>query len=145
MANEDTFHLGIKALIRNNQGKILILHANMKLFDPPRPDHWDLPGGRVQREDEDLEKTLSREAKEEIGIKKKKIIKFFDSSVAKLRISGEEHWLILFTYLCSIGNTENISLTDDEHTEFKWCFPKEATKLLSVKFSDEFVEKLAKL
>lgn len=113
MANEDTFHLGAKALIRDQKG-----HG--------------------------VEETLRRELEEEIGVKNIRIYELLDASVAKLRIHFE-HGLILFTYLCSIDNPENIKLTDNEHIQFKWCSLKEAAKLIKVKFSDECVKKIAQL
>lgn len=85
MANEDVFHLGVKALIKNKQGKILILHSNPKHNDKNTPDHWDLPGGRLQKGD-DIEKTLQREVKEEIGIENIQIVKLLDASLSKMRI-----------------------------------------------------------
>ena len=77
MANEDTFHLGVKALIRNKHGKVLVLHTNMVKLPKGVTDHWDLPGGRLQK-GQDLEETLRREIKEEIGIKE---IKMYGTSV----------------------------------------------------------------
>ena len=143
MANEDTFHLGVKALIINKAGKILVLRSNPKKLTNNEPDHWDLPGGRLQKGDQNLEETLRREVKEEIGITQLKIIEFFDCSIAKLRIH-HKHGLVLYTFICSVNNV-NIKLTDDEHSEFGWFSPKEAAKLLSTKFSDEFVERLSKM
>ena len=49
--------------------------------------------------------------------------------------------LILFTYLCSIKNPSLVKLIDDEHLQFKWANPKEAAKLLKLKFSKELSEK----
>lgn len=146
MTNEDIFHLGIKALIRNKEGKILVLQANIKNFacGISAVEHWDLPGGRIKKGDS-IEKTLVREVEEEIGIKKIKIIKLLDASLSKMRISYMDAGLILFTYLCEIDNNIEIKLTDNEHIAFKWCKPKEAAKLLATKFSDSLVEVVKKL
>lgn len=141
---EDIFHLGVKALIRNNQGKILVLKANLKTFSGPAPEHWDLPGGRLKRGD-DIKKALKREIKEEIGIEKIKILEFLDASISKMRITIKDYGLMLFTYLCSIEDTDTIKLIDNEHTDFKWVSPKQAAKLLRVKFSDFLVEKVKNL
>lgn len=141
---EEVFHLGIKALVRNNNGEVLVLHANPKTNHKTTPDHWDLPGGRIQR-DEDIISALRREATEEIGVEKIKVIRLFDASISKLRLKHEDYGLILFTYLCDIDNTENIQLIDNEHTEFRWVNPKEAAKLLSNKFSDECIKKISEM
>ncbi len=143
MANEDTFHLGVKAVIKNNQGKILVLHANMKILDKDVADHWDLPGGRLQK-GQNLEETLGREVEEEIGIKDLIVHQLIDASISKMRIRPE-YGLVLFSFLCSIKDNQQIELTDDEHSEFGWFDTKDAAKLLSTKFSDEFVEKLVRL
>lgn len=144
MANEDSFHLGIKALIKNKQGKVLVLKANVKDFAKKVPEHWDLPGGRVQKGD-DVEKTLRREVEEEIGVKDIEVGELLDASVSKMRISSLDVGLILFTYLCTINDNHKIELTDQEHIDFIWCNPKKAAELLKTKFSDSLIEKVKDL
>lgn len=146
MANEDTFHLGIKALIRNQQGQVLVLKANIKDFKRGTAvvEHWDLPGGRVQK-GENINQTLVREIKEEIGVKNLRVIKLLDASVSKMRLFCTDAGLILFTYLCSLDSDTKIKLCDNEHVEFKWLNPKEAAELLKIKFSDSLVHTLEKL
>lgn len=145
MANEDIFHLGVKALIKNKKGQVLVLHSNPKYSrEDNTPDHWDLPGGRLQK-GQSIEETLTREVEEEIGIKHLKIIKLLDASISKLRLMQENYGLILFTYLCSIGDPDNVKLMDDEHTEYRWCSPEEAAGLLSTKFSNSLVEVVRKV
>lgn len=141
MANEDIFHLGVKALIRNKKGEVLVLQANIKDFKRGTSieEHWDLPGGRIQK-GSTIEETLVREVEEEIGVTKIKIVKLLDASLSKMRISHVDAGLILFTYLCEIDEGVKIALTDNEHLNFKWCEPQEAAKLLSTKFSDSLVE-----
>ena len=144
--NEEIFHLGVKALIRNNKGEILLLENNSEISKSTISEHWDLPEGRLEKGDS-LEKALRREVKEEIGIRKIKIGNLLDASVSKIRIvSGKNSFgLILFTYTCYIVDKSEVKLTDDEHVSFKWFKPSEAGKLLSVKFSDSLAEKVASL
>lgn len=138
---EDIFHLGIKALIKNKEGKVLVLQANLKDFNRGTSivEHWDLPGGRLQKGD-NVKQTLNREVEEEIGVKKIKIIRLLDASISKIRISYMDAGLILFTYLCEIEDGTKIELTDNEHIDFKWCASEEAAKLLSTKFSDSLID-----
>jgi 8-oxo-dGTP pyrophosphatase MutT (NUDIX family) len=63
--NEDNFHLGIKALIRNSKGEYLLLKTNKARIDK---EYYDIPGGRIKR-GEDIINTLKREVFEETGIK----------------------------------------------------------------------------
>ncbi|HEV2403361.1 MAG TPA: NUDIX domain-containing protein [Candidatus Saccharimonadales bacterium] len=48
-AIEDIFHLGVKALLKNDKGEILLLQVNPAKLNGKRTDYWDLPGGRVQK------------------------------------------------------------------------------------------------
>ena len=120
MANEDTFHLGVKALIRNKKGWLLVLHANMANLTKGETDHWDLPGGRLQK-GQYLEETLRREVEEEIGVKDIKIHELLDASISKMRVHFE-HGLILFTFLCSINEKREVKLTDDEQIMVGWSY-----------------------
>lgn len=66
--NEDCFHLGIKALIRNSEGKLLLLKVNpAQLRNHEGDPYWDLSGGRIHR-GSTIEETLRREVAEETGI-----------------------------------------------------------------------------
>lgn len=141
--NEDHFQLGIKAAIRNSQGKILILKTNPKHIHYTVAHEWDLPGGRLQK-GATVEETLKREVKEELGLNDIKIVELLDASIGKLRFPHDEG-LILFTYLCEIENHDQIALADDENIQFKWADPKEAANLLNVKFSDGLVGKVRNL
>ena len=66
--NEDLFQLGIKALIVNSEGHILLLKVNKEMLKGFSGDpYWDIPGGRIHR-GSTIEETLKREVKEETGI-----------------------------------------------------------------------------
>lgn len=145
-APEELFHLGVKALIRNKSGKILVLEANIKTHYVPRDGYWELPGGRIQKGGNFID-TLKRELEEEIGVKQVKIHRLFDASLSKHRVHFPQAsvGLILFTYLCSIPETEKITIIDDEHLRFDWVSPKKAAKLLESKFSESLTDKVSGL
>jgi len=54
---EDCFHLGVKVLLYDSEGRVLLLKKG---------PYWDLPGGRLQK-GETLMETLQREVEEETG------------------------------------------------------------------------------
>jgi len=141
----DTFQLGIKALIRNRKGEILVLKSNpnYKYITSKKSAYWDLPGGRLHK-DNSIEETLRREVMEEVRIKDIKIEKLLDASISKHR-PEKNLGLILFTFLCSIADTNVIKFMDDEHIDFKWCSPKKAASLLNNKFSDTLCEAVRNL
>lgn len=143
--NEGIFHLGIKAIIRNKNGEVLVLENNPKMADL-NPPHWDLPGGRVKNGD-NIERTLIREVEEEIGIEDVKIIGLLDVSISNFRVRAGKQivGLILLTYLCSIKDPSRVKLTDDEHIQFQWVSKEKAAKLLKLKFSDSLAKKIRNL
>ena len=147
--NEDLFHLGIKAIIRNPKGEILLLKINPKknkiTKDWNGQPYWDIPGGRIHRGDT-VEDTLKREVAEETGIKNIKKITPFEMVLANIRVpaGNDTVGLILSSYLCEVENEQKIKISE-EHIQAKWFDPVEASKLLEFKYPKEFVDKLKEL
>lgn len=138
---EDCFHLGVKALIQNGEGKLLLLRLDPKKIKDPRGE-WDIPGGRIHR-DESMEDALRREVYEETGLDSILQIIPFKMSLSPLRLptrSGHVG-LVLATYLCSCIDTNRIQLSD-EHIDFDWVDPKRAAELLKTNFPVELIEAL---
>lgn len=64
-AAKKLFELTVKAVILSEDGKVLILKRSDS--DRTAPGKFDLPGGRIE-DGEDIEDSLEREIKEELGI-----------------------------------------------------------------------------
>lgn len=147
--NEDVFHLGIKALIRNKAGKILLLQVNLeKLTIRDKGAYWDIPGGRIHR-GSTVEETLRREIEEETGITNVTSIKPLTMVMGNIRIplkDGTDLGLILAINECTIPeDSENSIVISDEHIAYNWFEPIEAAKLLEVKYPKQFTEIVANL
>lgn len=142
---EDVFHLGIKALIRNASGEILLLKVNPAKLKGTIKEYWDIPGGRVQRGDT-VEQTLRREVAEETGVTDIEDIQPLAMVLSNIRIplQPEDVGLILSVFTCSIRPDTPITLSD-EHIDLGWFAPKEAAQLLQVKYPQEFTSKIEKL
>ncbi len=143
---EDVFHLGIKAIIRNSRGEVLLLKTNpAELRGDNGESYWDIPGGRIHK-GTSIEEALKREVEEETGIATIKEFKPFSMVLSNIRIPTNDGsvGLILSSYLCEVENVENIKLSN-EHIEYKWFSPQEAAKLLEFKYPREFVEKFGEL
>lgn len=141
--NEDIFYLGIKALIRNSEERILLLKANPEqIKNASKEAFWDLPGGRVKKGFA-IEETLKREVEEETGISSFVFFRPFAIFVMPVRVvTGDiDIGLILSVYLCDIKIVPEIRLSS-EHTEARWCAPSEAASLLGIWYPKEFIEKL---
>lgn len=144
--NEDLFQLGVKALITNSKGKILLLKINKdSLKDFSGEPYWDIPGGRVHR-GSSIEETLVREVREETGITKIKNVKPFMMVLSSIRIplSNTDTGLILSVYVCKAKEPITVTLSN-EHKECAWFSPKEASELLKVKYPVDFTNKIVSL
>lgn len=140
---EDTFHLGIKALIKNAKGEILLLKVNPEALKNFHGEpYWDIPGGRV-RKGKSIEDTLIREVKEETGINSISNIKRLDMVLSNIRIpmGNDTVGLILAVYECSIPDNITIRLSK-EHIEFGWFSIQVTKQLLSIKYPQDFIEKI---
>lgn len=60
------FAIGVAALIRDQQGRILLVRRTYSRDEP-----WALPGGWLERHDQAFESALQRELREETGLRVK--------------------------------------------------------------------------
>ena len=143
--DEEKFHLGIKALIMNDKNQILLLKANPKNLKGNTPEHWDLPGGRVERSST-IEETLFREIREELGIKSIDIVDQFDVFISNMKIplENESVGLILLVFTCKLNYKSDFTL-GPEHLEYRWFNIDDAKKLLKLKYPESFIQKLDSL
>lgn len=141
-AKEKLFQIGVKGLITNTKGEILLLFSG-DWHLKHQTEHWDIPGGRVQ-EGHTLLETLQREMEEETGIKKITQPKFFTAAASNfpdIPIDGHMVGLLLMVYKVKIPDGSEIRLSH-EHSKYEWVAPKEAAKRLAYKYPADFTELL---
>jgi len=99
-----------KAVMLDEEGKVLIMKRSPKSISKESPWEWDLPGGHVQEGESDI-KGLQREIQEE----------------TQLYIRKAPDWFMLdgYTRFFLIREWEGEVTLSDEHTEYKWLDPKE--------------------
>jgi len=145
---EDLYNLGVKAIIRNNDGRILILKVDKRELMNRKgwngEEMYDLPGGRVER-GKTVEDTLKAEIEEETGLTLLKSKVFaMTMSAARLKNSlAGDVGLILAIYEVEVDN-KNIRL-NKENVGYEWMAPKEAAEKLLTKYPKDVCEKIAKL
>ena len=122
MQQKQLYHLGVKAIIHNNNGQILLL-KHVK-------GYWDLPGGGMQQ-GEDARTTLLREVCEETGLTALSDIKPDSMVLTNVRIAPNIG-LILWCHNCRLKIDQPIILSD-EHTEYVWVDPSEAKAMTSIR------------
>ncbi|HUC89512.1 MAG TPA: NUDIX domain-containing protein [Patescibacteria group bacterium] len=143
---EDCFHLGLKGLIRNNEGKILLLQVNKEKLDKTKESYWDIPGGRIKR-GETAEDALRREIEEETGIRDITSIRPFSMTLSNIRIPQprkQDVGLVLWVFTCNATIIDDVVLSD-EHIELGWFTPQEVMEKLRFKYSSDFIEQLRAL
>jgi 8-oxo-dGTP diphosphatase len=142
--NEDIYHLGVKALVKNKEGKYLLLKVNEKsLVANDLGEYWDIPGGRLKKGNTTVD-TLKREVFEETGINNIKVIKEIGTSISNIRINlkeGGDVGLILSVYEVEIIGDENITIST-EHIEYKFCSVSEVKELLKIKYPASLIDRI---
>lgn len=141
--NEDVFHLGVKALIRNTSGEVLLFKVDSNRLTgwEDRHDYWDLPGGRVKKGDT-VEETLKREFEEETGIKDLKVVRKLGMTLSPTRIAlkdGIDVGWILAIYECEAEGLDNLRLSE-ENNDWQWVGGEELRMRLGFVYEEEMVE-----
>lgn len=145
MSEEDNFHLGVKALIFNQENKMLLLKLNPRKWDLVMGGGqvtWDLPGGRMHK-GETPQEALKREVQEETGLSSIENIQSVSMDLTELRIpvGAEDVGLIYLTYSCQVGEDLSIQLSH-EHHGYTWASPSEAGTMLPPDFPSGLRSKL---
>lgn len=131
MDEQIILQVGVKALLKNKDGRFLLLRRNPKKY-PEVELQWDIPGGRIDP-GATLMENLKREIKEETAlnlISEPKLVAAQDI----LKIAGRH--VVRLTY---IGEIEGEPQIDAESLEFKWF---RADELKHEKDLDGFLREL---
>ncbi len=127
--------VGVKSLLINKDKKILLIKKDLKDAKAKGMKvSWDIPGGRINM-DENLEKALKREIREETGITAiKPLFLIGAQDIFKL----EKH-IVRLTYISRVTSSK-VSLSN-EHSEYRWFTWAEILKLPQI---DEYLRLILK-
>lgn len=143
MSKEKLFFVGVKGLVQNQDGKFLLLLADVTKFRKNITPYWDIPGGRV-KQGNTIEQTLAREIEEETGVTDIGTPVFLTSVVSNHEIpldDGSEAGLILMVYKVQIPENSDIAISE-EHETYEWVDRDEAANRLQHKYPREFTDAL---
>lgn len=122
----DLYFLGVKAVIVNDQGQVLLLKAK---------DYWDLPGGRTQVGETETE-ALIRELAEETGLHVTVGRHLgMHLSPARLRADGRESAGLIFSVYRCAADAYDVTISA-EHIAHEWMSPERAASELKSKFGE---------
>lgn len=117
------FKVAVKGIIRNKEGKILVVKRSDG--DDHLPGVWETPGGGID-EEETPSKALEREVSEETGLAI--VVKEPFNVFTFRRDDGE--FRIGVTFLCDhVSGDVKLS---HEHSDYQWILPSEFENLLSI-------------
>jgi 8-oxo-dGTP pyrophosphatase MutT (NUDIX family) len=139
---EKLFYIGVKGLIKNKQGKILLLKADTSSHRRDKTAYWDIPGGRID-EGESVLDALKREIKEETGINKLENHEFFTAVISNHQIPHGRQviGLALMIYVVKVPAGSKVKLSE-EHVAYEWVSRTEARQRLTHKYPKEFTDQL---
>ena len=142
MALQKLFFVGVKGLIRNARGDILLLHAGPSPWRDRKESYWDLPGGRIEEGDDELT-TLRKEIREETGIRdiynEDYLQTVLSTPVLPIKDNDRTAGLLLRIWQVKIREENEITISQ-EHIGYEWVSPAEAAKRLRSKYLPDFCE-----
>jgi len=130
--NSITLQVGVKALLKNKEGKFLFVRRNPIKYPEVGPK-WDIVGGRIDP-GSTLMENLRREVMEEVKLELKNDPKLVAAQDI-LRVPGRH--VVRLTF---VGTIDGEPQLDSDHMEFKWFTLGELKELtrevLDVYFKD---------
>jgi 8-oxo-dGTP diphosphatase len=102
--------------IISQKGKVLLLKRAMtKKF---LPGYWDLPGGKVEF-GEEPDEAIIRESREETGLDVH-MVEPYNAWSYVAKIGNKMEHCTEIDYIMQLKGRKKITLSPDEHSEFKW-------------------------
>lgn len=129
--------IATKALIVNQEGKILLLREADTYAEGTNCGRYHLPGGRLNI-GEPFEDGLKREVREETGLSVEIGKPIYVGEWHPI-IKGVPNQIVAIFFICKPLSTD-IRLSE-EHNDFKWLLPKETRKLDVMEPEDDVIEK----
>ena len=112
MAARRTLQVGVKAVIEDAQGRILMLRRSEPFLGQNIP-RWDIPGGRIKVA-ETMPEALAREIREETTMRLEEIGDVF--YVQDIMHNPKLH-VVRITFLAKAKGSIKLS---DAHSDYKW-------------------------
>jgi ADP-ribose pyrophosphatase YjhB (NUDIX family) len=126
MSNNIILQVGVKVLLRNREGKYLLVHRSSEKYPEVKTGRWDIVGGRINP-GVPLIDNLKREIKEETGlalVSEPKLV------AAQDILRNPEKHVVRLTYLGEADGT--VDLDTSENDSYQWYSGREIATLEDV-------------
>jgi len=126
MPEEKLYYIGVKALIRDEHGQLLVLR-----IQKPGRAYYDLPGGRIAEGESPID-ALRREVREETGIAELRNERLLSMAISPVHIPitpVKSGGLVFAIYACDAEMPA--SLQPEANMEITWCDEADALEKLS--------------
>lgn len=131
--SEQLFHVGIKAIIINDAGEMLLVRETRH-----NTAYWDVPGGRVEP-GEDFMTTLSRELREEIAVDFRGTPTHFATVLSNKQVPTKNGAVSLVLVVYSVRLAAGSKPEPNENgIELQWLSCAKAATLLADKYPEDF-------
>ena len=81
--------------------------------------NWELAGGKVEATDASVRDAVAREVLEETGLKVSEVLGEIDD-VHELKLEIDRKGLVPVRYAVAVENSNNITLSPEEHSQYRW-------------------------
>ena len=128
-----------RPIMETSCGVVLVNYGTVLLLQYPQ-GHWDLPKGHVEPDDEDRQRTMLRELKEETGIADVTVLKGFEERTEyAYRHKGKRREKEVFWY---VAETEELDVVlSHEHRGYLWLDWDQALETISHDETRSIVER----
>lgn len=126
--------IGAHALIKNDEGKILIIQRCES--NRYKPLYWDVPGGKMQY-GEEMFQAIKREVFEETGLEVVKVGKPLSLYINKTQLPIREDVQIIFDVTVK-DTTQDIVLSPTEHQTYRWIKIEELKTIKEMEYLKYF-------
>lgn len=132
MQQDITLQVGVKVLLKNNNGKFLLVRRSKEKY-PDVIDSWDIVGGRIIPGTELIE-NLKREVKEEVGLDLANVPVLIAAQDI-LRNNGKH--IVRLTYIAEVSG--DVILDTTENDQYQWL---DFDELLKIEDLDHYFKHL---
>lgn len=134
--------VAMKAVIVNNEGKVLILREASTYEDGTNVGRYHMPGGRIEP-GENFEMALKREVHEETGLEIELLHPVYIGEWRPVIREVPHH--IIATFIVCKPSVHDAIVLSSEHDQYKWIIPKERAQYDLMDPEDKVIDAYAAL